>query len=117
MQRSPVRNGFSLVETIIALLIFSVGGLALASTAAMIGRQLRVDELRERGGRIAASRLETLRASCRGATSGSQFAGGVRSDWSVVVGDSGRTNLTESVSYVSWSGPRSDTYRAVVQCQ
>jgi Tfp pilus assembly protein PilV len=117
MQRSAVYSGYSLVETIVALLVFSVGALALTSTAALIGRQLRVDDLRERAGRIAASRIEVLRANCRGATSGSQFAGGIRSEWSVAAGDSGRVNLLESVSYDSWSAPRSDTYRAVLQCR
>jgi prepilin-type N-terminal cleavage/methylation domain-containing protein len=116
MQMSASK-GFTLVETIVALLLFSVGGLALTSTAAIIGRQLKVDDVRERAGRVAVSRLETLRANCRGATSGGELLQGVRSQWSVRATDAARLTLVESVSYTGWTGARSDTYSAVVQCR
>jgi len=117
MQQASSTAGYTLIETIIALLVFSVGGLALTSTAALIGRQLRVDDLRERATRVAVSRLEALRAGCSGASSGSELVRGVQSQWSATAGDSAHVSLVETVSYVSWNGPRTDTYRAVVRCR
>lgn len=116
MQRSAAR-GYTLIETIVGLMVFSVGGLALTSTAALIGRQLKFDDLRERAARVAVSRLEVLRAGCLQATSGSEMVQGVRSVWSVTTDDGGRAGLAVSVSYTSWNGARSDTYRAVAQCR
>ena len=116
MRRHPAPRGFTLIETILALLIFSVGALALAGTAALVGRELNVDDLRERATRIAASRVEVLRAGCPAATSGSEIIGRVTSQWSVTPGESARVSVTESVSYASWKGSRTDTYRAVLKC-
>jgi prepilin-type N-terminal cleavage/methylation domain-containing protein len=116
MRRHSCLRGFTLIETIVALLIFSVGALALAGTAALIGRELRVDYLREQATRIAASRVEVLRAGCRAATSGSEIIGGVMSQWSVTSGDSSRISVAESVSYVTWKGSRTDTYHATIRC-
>jgi prepilin-type N-terminal cleavage/methylation domain-containing protein len=116
MRRPDFPRGFTLIEAIVALLIFSVGALALAGTAAVIGRELRVDDVRERAARIAASRVEVLRAGCRDATSGSETLGGVVSQWSVTSADSSTIGVTESVSYVSWKGSRTDRYHAVMRC-
>ena len=116
MRRPGTPRGFTLIETVVALLVFSVGALALAGTAAIIGRDLKVDGLREQATRIAASRVEALRAGCRAGTSGSEIIGGVVSRWSVTSGDSSGASVTESVSYVSWTGARTDTYRAILRC-
>jgi prepilin-type N-terminal cleavage/methylation domain-containing protein len=117
MRRSASGRGYTLIETIVGLMVFSVGGLALTSTAALIGRQLEFDDLRERGARLAVSRLEALRANCVQATSGGEVVQRVRSVWSMTTDDSGRADLVVSVTYPSWSGSRSDTYRAVAQCR
>lgn len=116
MRQPGTPRGFTLIETIVASLIFSVGALALAGTAAVVGRELKVDGLREQATRIGASRIEVLRAQCRAATSGSEIIGRVMSQWSVTSGDSSRVTVTESVSYVGWAGSRTETYRAVVSC-
>jgi prepilin-type N-terminal cleavage/methylation domain-containing protein len=117
MPRSAARRGYTLVETIVGLMVFSVGGLALTSTAALIGRQLKFDDLRERAARVAVSRLEVLRASCLQATSGSELVQGVRSTWSVTTDSSGRAGLIVSVTYASSNGARSDAYRSIAQCR
>jgi prepilin-type N-terminal cleavage/methylation domain-containing protein len=117
MRKAAAHPGYTLIETIVALLVFSVGGLALTSTAALLGRQLRVDNLRERAGRVAVSRIEALRASCAGAGSGSELVDGVRSEWSVANENASRLALVESVSYVDWKGARTDTYRALIECR
>jgi Tfp pilus assembly protein PilV len=117
MRRAAAHPGYTLIETVIAVLVFSVGGLALTSTAALLGRQLKVDNLRERAGRVAVSRIESLRASCAGAGSGSELVDGVRSEWSVTTAGASRLALLESVTYAGWKGVRTDTYRALVECR
>jgi len=49
----PVSTGYTLIEIIIALLLFTIGGLALVSTSALIARATNADGIRERAGRIA----------------------------------------------------------------
>jgi prepilin-type N-terminal cleavage/methylation domain-containing protein len=80
--RGP-RGGYTLVELIVALLLFAIGGLALASTSAVIGRALNVDALREQSARMASRRMEILLASCHDATSGNEIVPPVSSEWTV----------------------------------
>jgi Tfp pilus assembly protein PilV len=109
-------EGYTLVETIVAILLFSIGGLALASTSAMIGREMNANSMRERATRIAASRIEILTAECRRAVSGRESIRHVDSEWSVSVPDSSRVGVMESVSYETWLTRRTDVYRAVLSC-
>ena len=59
--RGASESGYTLIEIVVALLLFTVGGLALVATSAVIGRELNANATRERAGRIAATRLEILR--------------------------------------------------------
>ncbi|HEX9221506.1 MAG TPA: hypothetical protein VF858_13555 [Gemmatimonadaceae bacterium] len=109
-------GGYTLIETIVAVLLFTLGGLALASTSAVIGRQLNANALRERAARIAASRLETISAECRASSSGRESLQQVESNWSVSFPDPSRVSVVGSVSYVTWNGQRTDFYRAILPC-
>lgn len=112
----PARNGYTLIETIVAVLLFTLGGLALASTSAVIGRGLTADAIRERASRIAASRLEIISAECRTATSGREAFQQIDSEWSVSFADPSRVSVVESVSYVTGKGRRTEFYRALLPC-
>jgi len=116
MKGGAARKGYTLVELIVSLLLFAVGGLALASTSALIGRALNVDRLREQAARVAAREIEILTAGCRGAASGHQSWPQIESEWSVSRPDASRIDVTESVSYSSSQGRRTDSYRALVGC-
>jgi prepilin-type N-terminal cleavage/methylation domain-containing protein len=108
--------GYTLIELIVALLVFSVGGLGLVATSAVIGRELIANAARERAGRIAATRIEILAAHCRGATAGVETIAGIRSEWSADFPDSSRVSLLESVTYPTRRGGRTDIYRALLPC-
>jgi prepilin-type N-terminal cleavage/methylation domain-containing protein len=110
------RAGYTLIELVVALLVFTVGGLGLVATSAVIGRELSANAIRERAARIAATRLEMLAAGCRGATEGRETIGGIRSEWSVGFPDSSRVTLLESVSYQTRRGDRTDIYRVSLPC-
>ena len=108
--------GYTLIETVVALLLFTVGGLAMVSTSASIARQMSSNALRERAGRMAASRLEILGAGCRIATSGRESFQQIESEWTVTAGDSARLSVAGSVSYPTARGRETDLFRAVLPC-
>ena len=116
MQERPARPGYTLIETIAALLLFSVGGLALASTSAVIGRGLNADAIRERAARLAASRLEAVSAGCRRATSGREVIEQIDSEWSVSFSAPSQVRVVVAVSYNTAKGRRTDSYRAILPC-
>lgn len=110
------RFGYTLIEVVVAFSLFAVGGLALVATSAVIGLELTANAIRERAGRIAASRLETLGAGCRGARAGREVIGRIESEWSVGFPDSSHVSLIESVTFPTRRGSRTDTYRATLPC-
>ena len=109
-------EGFTLIETILALFLLTVGGLALAGTSAAVGRGLNTNAIRERAARIAGSRLEILGAECNRATSGRESIEHIESEWTVSHPDTFRVSVVESVRYATWNGPRTDSYRAMLSC-
>jgi prepilin-type N-terminal cleavage/methylation domain-containing protein len=115
MQSVLARKGYTLVELVVSLLLFAVGGLALASTSALIGRALNVDGLREQAARIAARQIEILAAACRDAASGQQRYPQITSQWSVTR-SANRIDISEAVSYSSSQARHTDSYRALVGC-
>jgi Tfp pilus assembly protein FimT len=110
------RRGYTLLEIVIALFLFTVGGLALVAISAVIGRELDANAVRERAGRIAASRLEVLGANCRGASGGREIIGRIESEWSVSFPDSSHLSVLESIKYPTRRGGRTDLYRATLAC-
>lgn len=57
-------KGYTLVETVVAILVFCIGGLALAGTSAVVGRQLRANAVREQIARVDANRIELWLSQC-----------------------------------------------------
>ena len=57
-------SGYTLIETVVAVFVFCVGGLALASTSAVIAKELRADSRREGAARDAANRVEVRISQC-----------------------------------------------------
>lgn len=112
-----LESGYTLIEIVVALLLFTVGALALVATSAVIGRELNANAIRERAGRMAESRLEMLGAGCRGATAGREASNGITSDWSVEFPDSAHVSLVESIVYSTRQGSRTDSYRVTIPCR
>ena len=110
------RPGFTLIEMVFAVFIFSIGALGLAATSAVVLRSLGESSARERASRIAANRLETLRSlACGAAQSGSEIRGGMTSVWSVSRSQSG-LSVVVSVSYAAGGSPRTETTSSVIPC-
>ena len=84
---SKCRGGLTLIEVIVAILLFSVGALGMAAASAAITRQMTLSLLRSRAASIARDRDETAHAAgCAGISSGSEAKQGVISRWTVTSG-------------------------------
>jgi Tfp pilus assembly protein PilV len=111
-----LRIGHTLIEILVALLLFTAGGLALVATSAVIGRELNENATRERAERIAASRLEILAAGCRNVNDGRETWGRIESEWSVSYPDSSHVSLRESITYPTRRGARRNLYQTTLPC-
>jgi Tfp pilus assembly protein PilV len=114
--RACLRIGYTLIEIVVAMFLFTVGGLALAATSAVVGRDLNANASRDQAGRIAANRLELLRAGCHSASGGRETIGAIESEWTVGFPDSAHVSLLESITYPTPKGVRSDVYRTTLSC-
>jgi type II secretory pathway pseudopilin PulG len=113
----PGSTGYTLIEIIIALLLFTLGGLALVSTSALIARATNADGIRERAGRIAMSRLEVLGIECQRAVSGRETLQQVESEWSVTLLDSTRIKVVEAVTYPKPEGRLTLRFGPILPCR
>ena len=78
------RRGYTIVEMVIAIMIFTIGLLAMAGTASLIMMTIAGSQTRSVAAAVAESRFESLRAqTCAAHTSGSAITRGLREDWSV----------------------------------
>jgi prepilin-type N-terminal cleavage/methylation domain-containing protein len=115
---TPRRNaGYTLIEVMMALLVFTVGALALAASSTVVAQAMSTNALHERAGRVAASRIALIKSECGIAVSGSETVQQMESTWSVARGDRSRVSVTETVSYRSPRGPRTLTYRTTIWCR
>lgn len=110
------RRGFSLVEVMIAVVILTVGILALAGTSARVVRMI------SQGGRLGGSslvaegRFEILRStSCATLASGYSAEGPYRVRWTVATAGFLRT-VGLTVSYPTGGATRTDSYVTHISC-
>lgn len=112
------RPGFTLAETLISIVLLSVGVLALAGTSMAVARLLGAGELRERAALLAATRLERLRAApCpTDATSGTDTDRAIVGEWSAA--ESGGALAVEYRVRIhdGRGGSITDTVRSAVPC-
>lgn len=109
-------RGFTLVELVVAVLVLTVGVLALAGTAAAVCRMVGWGQ-RLGGSAVAAqARLEELRAGgCGSLGGGRDSVGHYRLEWSVTsMGALRRVALR--VDYPDGRGDRSERFEAVAWC-
>jgi prepilin-type N-terminal cleavage/methylation domain-containing protein len=119
------RSGFTLAEVVVAVVVLSVGLLALAGSTAMAGRMVGLGRQATRVGIAAAARVERLRQAalatapaCSGPDWRSDSAGGsgLSESWSVldVAGPVRRVMVV--LRSQRPSGARSDTILTAMLC-
>ncbi|MGI9140301.1 MAG: type IV pilus modification PilV family protein [Gemmatimonadaceae bacterium] len=110
------RDGLTLIEVVVAMLVFSVGGLGLAASAAAIARQIAASTIRSDAALIARSRAERASAaSCDRQAGGEATAAGVRSLWTT--GDAHVVTLDQRLEWSDSFGIHSDRFLSVVPCE
>ena len=112
-----VRSGFTLIELMVATIIFTIGVLAMMSSAGSVMTMMGGSQRRTVAAAVADARFERMRAqSCTQHVAGTQVTQGVRETWQIVplvLAD----DVTVVVTYPA-SGGRivTQTYRTFVPC-
>lgn len=112
----PLHDGVTLVEIIVALVVFTTGALGLAAGSAIVAREIGTNGLRGGATLLARSRQEIVQSACRAAASGSEARGALNSTWTVSAVESTTVTLTGNVSYSSPRGGRTEPYSLTISC-
>lgn len=109
----------SVVEVLVALMLLSVGLLAIAgSTTLALRSTLDASRTREATQRISSRLARLAAAGCASARSGFDVAAGgtLHEQWSVAAPAAGFSLVTDSVSWMSARGPRSFVVTSAIPC-
>ena len=109
-------RGFTIVELLVAVVIFSVGLLALAGTASVILTTLTSTQSRTIASGVAESRFERIRATgCAARAGGSTNTRGVTESWTL---DrlARADDVTVAVTFLSNHQARTETFRSFLPC-
>jgi type II secretion system protein I len=114
--RRGSRAGFTLVELMVAMMIFTIGLLAMASTAAVVVRQMGDASNMGLAAAVAQNQMEQLYAgNCKVASSGTGTSRGVSVSWSITPATRSAA-LGVTVTYRTRRGLRTQSYQGTVAC-
>lgn len=117
-------RGFTFAEVLVAIVILSIGVLAVAASAGSVYRMLAYGKLSTKAAHVASTRLELLRRQANGTTprcaslaSGTDTVEtGIIETWTVSGTGLGRT-VVVVVSTPAGHGPAHDSIFAVLECR
>jgi len=108
--------GLTLIEVLIAMVVFTTGALALAATSAAIVRQMASSSQRAYAASSAGARSELFHAAgCGTSVSGTDQSRGVRSEWSVTRSVASQ-ELDQRITRSTQFGTRGATFLSGVPC-
>lgn len=111
------RRGFTLIEVLLAVILVTVGLLALVAGSAVLVRQSADLRLRRTALQAASNRLQQLGAASCVSTSGAADGPlGVHEQWSVGLLPNAVRELRDSVSFVERGERRSVVLRTRLPC-
>ena len=114
--RIIARRGFTIIEMLVAMMIFSVGVLAMASTTARVITMLASGQARTVAAGVAVNRFERLRAvPCSAHHSDSATTRGIKEAWTVVA-LSKSDDVTVVLRFAADHGTKSQVYRTFLSC-
>jgi prepilin-type N-terminal cleavage/methylation domain-containing protein len=118
-------SGFTLVEVLVAIVIMSVGVIALAGSTGMVTRMIGRGKVDTRVAQVATRRLETLRLTAASTTprctaagfanGGPVSADGLTETWTVPAAGKVRS-IQVNVSYRTARGPRTASVLTRIEC-
>ncbi len=122
MHGEPGSTGFSVLEILVAIVVVTVGLLALAGSSASVTRMLGTARQTTRAAALAERRLEDLRRRarstdppCASLAPGSAVSDRMTERWEVVAG-TGAALLRVIVSWQTARGGAVDTLVTAIQC-
>ena len=115
MRRAATAAGYTLIEIIVALMVFTIGALALAGSSGVVARAIARNATRELASRVAVSRIETIASQCATAMSGHEMVSQIESEW-VTTRDPMTTEATESVRCPALDRRCTVSFRATIWC-
>ena len=112
------QRGYTIVELLVAVMIFSVGLLAMAGSASVIMSTLTSTQSRTIAASVAESRFERVRATpcaTRAAGSGAAVSRGISEAWTL---DhlARADDVTVNVTFLSNRRQRTETFRSFLPC-
>ena len=112
------RKGFTIVELVVAIVILTVGLLGLASTAAVVTRQMGGGAQQTLAASLASSRFESMRArTCAGLAGGTQVTRGLTEVWTVATSTASRARVvTDTVKWMARGRQRRVSYTSMITC-
>ncbi len=111
-----MRPAFTIVELLVAVVVFTIGLVALAATSGLVAAHVGDGGRLTAAAHAARSVLDSLGARrCDAVSSGSATRDGITVAWTVSR-DSVAAQVELTVGAVLRRGNRSDTYRLVVPC-
>lgn len=123
MNRSD--SGFTLVEVLVAIVVLSVGVMALAGSTAMVTRMIGRGKVETRVAQAASGRIEALRLAANStsprctagtfASGGLVTANGLTESWSVPVVGKVRS-VQVNITYRTVAGPRTANLQTRIEC-
>jgi len=113
------RNGFTIVEVLVAVLVLSIGLLGLAASAATVTRMISQGQRYSEASAMASERFEILRSrSCAAMSDSSETRGPYSLQWTVQNVANGRARRVMLVVVSpTGSATRADTFVTTVYCQ
>jgi type IV pilus modification protein PilV len=114
--RLRVRRGWTLVELLVALMVFSVGALAMVATSANVITLITASKNRGLAASLAAARFERMRSQpCSAHTSDSTTSNGINQTWQVVK-LARADDVTVRVTFVANRRSQTRIYRSFITC-
>jgi Tfp pilus assembly protein PilV len=112
----PMRPAFTIVELLVAIIVLTIGVLALAATAGLVASHVGEGGQLTGAAHAARSILDSLRSSsCAALTSGATTRDRTTVQWTVSR-DSVAARIELTAGTTVRRGPRRDDYRAVIPC-
>jgi len=114
------RDGFTIIEVLIAIIVLSIGVLALSSGAGSVTRMMYSGKNKTHSYALSASKIDSLRALAKagcGTISGGNWAAvyGVSGAWTVSTFTNGR-RIEVTTSYRNGRAEKRDTVNAYIYC-
>jgi len=111
-----MRYGFTIIELLVAIVILTIGMLALAGTAGLVASHVGDGSQLTSAAHAARSIIDSLATrDCASLLSGSATRGPITISW-IVSRDSATTTVDVTVGSRLRRGQRRDAYQAIVPC-